>query len=218
MNSYYYYDDTATLAMLGMFYVIYLLVVLGYSVVAYILTARGLHTVARRRGIKNPWLAWVPVGNYWIVGSISDQYRYVTSGQVSNRRKILLWLSAVTFAIALVMIAMAVHMAVSTIAYRNTQYVSSALWIVFLSFALMAVSITATVFYYMSLYDYYASCRPANKVLFLLLSIFLGVPMPFFVFACRNDDLGMPPRNDRQMPPPSQPVWPNQPPQIPGQF
>ena len=48
------------------------------------------------------------------------------------------------------------------------------------------------------MYDLYKSCNPSRAVLFLLLSIFVAYPQPFFVFACRNQDLGMPPRRQPQ--------------------
>ena len=51
-----------------------------------------MYAVAQRRGIEKPWLAWVPVGNAWLMGCISDQYRYVKLGQVKNKRKLLMWL------------------------------------------------------------------------------------------------------------------------------
>lgn len=31
------------------------------SLAAYVLTAYSLYTIAKRRGISNPWLAWIPV-------------------------------------------------------------------------------------------------------------------------------------------------------------
>lgn len=43
----------------------------------------------------------------------------------------------------------------------------------------------------------------------MILSIFLRVTEPFLLFALRNKDLGMPPRQD-QIPP--QPTWTPQPP------
>ena len=46
-------------------------------------------------------------------------------------------------------------------------------------------------FRYFAYYDYYASCRPDLKVVFLVLSILFPVTLPFFVFACRKHDLGM---------------------------
>ena len=46
-----------------------------FSIAAYILTAIAIYTVSRRRGLRNPWLAWVPVANVWLLGSLSDQYQ-----------------------------------------------------------------------------------------------------------------------------------------------
>ena len=66
----------------------------GVAIFAYVFGAISLYCIAQRRGIKNPWMAWVPVLNCWILGSISDQYRYVVKGQVRNRRTLLLVLKA----------------------------------------------------------------------------------------------------------------------------
>ena len=77
---------------LGVFLVLYLLIMFfttAFSLVCYVLQSYGLYTIANRRGIRNSWLAWVPVGNMWILGSISDQYQYVAKGKVKNRRKLL---------------------------------------------------------------------------------------------------------------------------------
>ena len=47
------------------------------SVAAYVLTSLSLYTIAARRQIANPWLSWIPVVRIWVLGSLSDQYRYV---------------------------------------------------------------------------------------------------------------------------------------------
>ena len=47
----------------------------GLAIVSYVLLAWGLFTIAKRRGINKPWLAWIPVVNVWMLGCISDQYR-----------------------------------------------------------------------------------------------------------------------------------------------
>ena len=54
------------------------------SIAAYVFSALALYTIAQRRGIRKAWLAWVPVLSVWILGSISDQYRYVVKGQNRN--------------------------------------------------------------------------------------------------------------------------------------
>ena len=46
-----------------------------FTIAMYVLSAWGMYTIANRRGIHRPWLAWIPVANMWILGSISDQYQ-----------------------------------------------------------------------------------------------------------------------------------------------
>ena len=65
------------------------------GIASYVLTSLALYTLASRRGIRKAWLSWVPVLNVWIVGSLSDQYRYVVKGQVKSKRKILLTLNSI---------------------------------------------------------------------------------------------------------------------------
>ena len=65
------------------------------GIASYVLTALALYTMAQRRGIKNAWLSWVPVINCWIIGSLSDQYRYVVKGEIKNKRKTMLILTII---------------------------------------------------------------------------------------------------------------------------
>ena len=65
------------------------------SIAIYVFTALSLYTVAKRRGIAAPWLAWVPVAGLWVLGSLSDQYRYLTQGQIRHKRiSLLVWTGA----------------------------------------------------------------------------------------------------------------------------
>ena len=57
------------------------------SLAVYIFSALGLYTIAQRRGLRNSWLAWIPVANVWILGSLSDQYRYVVRNEVRSKRR-----------------------------------------------------------------------------------------------------------------------------------
>ena len=60
------------------------------SIASYVLYALGLYTIAQRRGIRYAWLAWIPVGSVWILGSIADDYRQKARGEVKNRRTLLM--------------------------------------------------------------------------------------------------------------------------------
>lgn len=74
------------------------------SIGSYIFLAVGLYTMAKRRGIRNPWLAWIPVANMWLLGCLSDQYQYVALGQQKNKRKTLLTLEIVVMVLAIVVV------------------------------------------------------------------------------------------------------------------
>ena len=70
----------AALGIIAIVLVAYLLT-FGLGITVYILYSLGIYTIAQRRGIKHPWMAWLPVANMWVLGSIADQYRYVSHGQ-----------------------------------------------------------------------------------------------------------------------------------------
>ena len=61
-----------------------------FGIASYILTSLAIYTISRRRVLRKAWLAWVPVVNCWLLGSISDHYQYVAKQKVTRRRKVLL--------------------------------------------------------------------------------------------------------------------------------
>lgn len=204
MEPYYEYGssaaDSAALGVGGfvLFFVLLIyLLMLAFAVVTYVLNSLGMYTIARRRGIHHAWLAWIPVGDAWLLGSISDQYQYVAKGRVRNRRKVLLGLSIGMFAVLLLMFAGAFVMALSEAVGGDASEVlfGGMFAMVLLGYvAIMILAVIMAVFQYIALYDLFTSCDPGNSVLYLVLSILLGVVLPFFVFSCRNKDYGMPPR------------------------
>ena len=196
------------------------------GIAAYVLSSMALYTMAKRRGLNNPWLAWIPVVNCWIVGSLSDQYRYVVKGENKSKRKVLLTLNIINSGLCLVMIVVAVVMAVNLVKLAmtgaNEMAILSAVMgpvmgVAGLSLPVLGVVIAYAIVYYMALYDVYKSMDPGNCVLFLVLSIIFNVTEPFFLFFNRNKDLGMPPRRqEAQYIPYEEPQWqPQQPVQEP---
>ena len=153
------------------------LAILLLAVVVYVFQSIGLYTIAKRRGIQNPWLAWLPVGNYWIAGSIADQYRYVVKGEEMNRRTILLVTSAV---------GMAVSWLISGVGMENEL----------LDLVVTGLDVFTFVIWQICLYELYTSCNPKNNVLFLVLGIIFPFMPAFFIFANRKKELGMPPRRE----------------------
>ena len=192
------------LVMMGIYFLL-----MVYSIVAYVMGSLGSYTIAMRRGIKHPWLAFVPFGNLWILGSISDQYQYVSQGQIRSNRKVLLGLQIAGAALGLVVFGIYIKMVLDMFAIIDTNpymldmtvaagsLVGLSLAIVLIGFAALVLAIIQLVFYYIALYNLYASCLPKCKVVFILLSILLlSLPDAFLIFGCRKQDRGMPPRKD----------------------
>ena len=182
---------------------------LGIGVLAYVFTALGLYTIAQRRGIKNPWMAWVPVVNVWILGCISDQYRYVVKGEVRSRRKVLLILNILKNLGTLAAIIMAIAGVVGMIVHADMLETETNraiveflgrqfLPVIGLSLIMGVITLVKFAFTAMAYYDLFASCEPDNKVLYLVLGLLIRITLPIFLFICRHKDLGMPARRATQ--------------------
>ena len=187
---------------------------MGFSVVMYVLNAVGLYRIAKRRGIHHAWLAWVPIGCNWLLGSISDHYQYVAKQKATSRRKVLLILSLVLIACLFVLIGGVVALVVASESVAGESAMVLAVALMLIAYlGMLGLAIAITVFCYIAYYDLFRSCKPGSAVLFLVLSIIFNVTLAFFVFACCNSDEGMPERRPRDPEPqiPDAPAEPEAP-------
>lgn len=182
------------------------------TVAVFVMRALALYRIAQRRGLSNAWLAWVPVANAWLLGSISDQYRYLVRGENTYRRRTLLWLNVANSAGVAVMVSallIALGKAIASGAGGNQSQIMAAILgpvmtMLGVAILLMIVSIIYTVFYFIALSDVFRSCDPANATVFLVLSIlgslasgfisYTALLEPIFLLVTHSRDLGMPPR------------------------
>ena len=160
------------------------------SLAIYVFTALSLHTIAKRRGIACPWLAWVPVANLWLLGSLSDQYRYLTQGQIKHKRITLLVWKGVSWVLTGSIVGAVIA------AFAGSGSVGAILTVLCLALAVACAAVVYVVLYFMALYDVYASCDPQNAAVYLVLSIFFRFLVPIFLFLSRNLEKGMPPRKE----------------------
>ena len=181
-------------------YFVFYLFTFAYIILAYVLHSVGLHTIAKRRGIRRPWLSWLPVGASWILGCISDQYQYVAKGKIRNRRKLLMILEIVMYALLIFygvyLIRFVVNVVVSGMAdsFAPVQLLMPILTLVGIALVMCAGAVLITVFQYIAYYDLFYSANPAGAVVSLVLSIIFSFLLPIFVFVNRKKELGMPPR------------------------
>ncbi len=203
----------------GVFYLVYMLFMLAITVGTYVMQSYSLYTISRRRGINHPWLSWVPIGSSWIMGCISDQYRYVVKGQVKNKRKAILILQILMWACYIAFFVLFGMLMVTGIVEGEgmpdpspdmSGVLGISLGVLATGLAMMGFAIALLVLQYMALYDLYASCEPGNKVLYLVLGILFSITQVIFLFICRNKDEGMPPRKAEPafIDPPEEP-WEN---------
>lgn len=186
------------------------------AIASYVLTALALYTIARRRGLKNPWLAWIPIADCWLLGSLSDQYRYVVKGEHKSKRKILLFFRILIAIMWISLLGLLIRLcfhAVGSVVWGSInddqffQILHQALNLLVVCLPLLGISIAYAVFRYMALYDLYKSLDPSNCAMFLVLSILFGITEPFFLFFSRNKDEGMPPRRQAPVNIPSSNDW-----------
>lgn len=191
-----------------------ILFALMIGILTYVLTAAGMHQIAKRRGIQNPWLAWIPVADLWILGSISDQYQYLVKGKNTKHRFILVILYVVMFVTSSLqsfsslgtMISETSAMTGNGAGFDETVTITMGLITLGLAFVTLAASIVQVIFRYIALYNLYASCKPQQKDVFLVVGILINITEPFFIFSCRKHDGGMPPRKVTVPVQPQQPV------------
>jgi len=175
----------------------------AFLITMYVLGALGLYTIAKRRQISNAWMAWVPVLSHWTLGSLADQYQYVTKGKICNLRKWLIGLMIVMLVLLILICVFAVTASIQTVIYESAYGESMDMDPIQIVVPLLVVTpiyvaagIALTVLMYVSYYRIFASCDPENKTLYLVLGILFNFLLPIFVFTCRKKDLGMPPRSD----------------------
>lgn len=216
--SYSYTDPFGNLfsTVFGAVFGIGILIGAAMNIAAYVMQSYGIYTIAKRRGLNHPWLAWLPIGCEWLVGSVSDQYQYVVREQVKSRRKVMLVSSVICHILQVAIVVLAVFLASKILSAADsiqaglivTSLLGEFASLLFALITMLVVYITLLVFWYMSLYDLFCSCDPGNATACLILSIagcvlrafasfFVLIEPIFLLVVCRKDK-GMPPRRDVQ--------------------
>lgn len=188
--------------------ILHFLVVMGFVLVTLILPRLGIYSIAKRRGIKHPWLAWLPVGDRYILGGISDQYQIALKGRRTYRRRLLpifgclsrvaqigtMVLFGMILLYALFMLFAIVFSLGLVFLHNDLNDLFGVLCEPFVVACIIgSVSTCGVVMRYIALKDLYKSCSPMNSTSFLVMSIIVPVAEPFFIFLCRDLDDGMPP-------------------------
>lgn len=159
--------------------------------VFYVFEAIGLYTISKNRGYQKPWLAFIPVANAWVLGGIADNIGHCFGK--STRWRIYLvameavWSIAYFVYVVLLMAAFPEMLRISMLTGGDYSAVMHSGWMQIVTIAplISLVSMGRVVLRAIVSYKLYQDYSPKNAVLFLVLSILLGIG-PFLLFAVRN--------------------------------
>lgn len=185
-----------SMTMLGGFlvgYFIILFFVLALSIAFYVFSSLGLYSHAKRHNIKNPWLAWLPIGNYWVYGMLSDLATAYKRDKKMQYSKWMLGLSAgmtgATVIYLILVLVMTFNMIGSAV-YDPDMMLGSmfgfiAILMVFY-FLLYAAMIALYIIWSIGMYHVYRMyCTKGISITFAILGGIFGLH-GIFLFAIRN--------------------------------
>lgn len=194
MTSYSAVNPQGIFAMLGFILLLYF-AVLGIAVTQYILTSLALHKIAKRRQINYPWLAWIPFGSNWIVGSIADEYDAHNGIKRSWRIALLVFPIIGVVLYFMIYVSMFSTMMPIIIKYGNSSRIPdsvafellNAIWVYMILFiALMLVFMALQSLTAICQYKIYESTVPEKALKYMIISLLVPLGSAICLFICRN--------------------------------
>lgn len=189
-----FYENAPQIPVLGLnLYLVIAAAVVLMWLLCYILKARALQRLSYDRWLSGGAWAWFPIGFWWVLGNIADDYGQKARGKQQHKRSWLLWLS-VAISVVLVCIGLiwgSVLLEIPQLALFPAELytmVLPSLWAV-----LAVLLVVRLVIGICALAGIYTSCDPDRSTGYLLFSLLLPITMPFILSACRSRNFGMPP-------------------------
>ena len=172
----------------------------------YLLESIGVYKMAKSAEIKNPWLAFIPVANGWVFGTIAEKYKK-KNGKKSARFGIILpvlegivLIEAIALTIFTVISIKEITGyaldAVNTSSEMAPEQFMSLIPVIILYFALMAVAIAYAVVFFIALWRVYSSFDKPNATLYIVLSVVFTISVPIILFIIRNRKPEFDPHNN----------------------
>lgn len=175
--------------------------------VLYAFKSAGLYVLAKRRSVALPLLAWFPIARDYLMGCLADQYQR----RIGEPKKSMRWLLPLLSLLNIVCGALFWYgcnsipgevLALSLLTFGGMLIgwlYSHLAWIIGWICAALAVGIGYTVVRGIVLNRLYRSCDPSNRVVNVIMSLFVPCAESIILFLCRNKDLGMPPESPEEL-------------------
>ncbi len=168
----------------------------GISIASYVMSSLAIHTIGKRRQIRYPWLAWIPVANSWAIGNIAREYDE-RKGIKRKWNVVLLSMNIAVMALAFLMIVALIVYSVSiaiTVAYNQAITEADvipgaiAFMIVLYTFiiAMIAVATAWTICASICYFKLFESTVPEKALKYFIISLLVPLGMPICLMLCRN--------------------------------
>ena len=178
--------------------------VIGIAI--YLLESISVYKMAKSAEIKNPWLAFIPVANDWVFGTLAEKYKKKNGTKSARFGIILPVLEGIVLIEAIALTIFTVISikeitgyaldAVNTSSEMAPEQFMSLIPVIILYFALMAVAIAYAVVFFIALWRIYASFDKANATLYIVLSVLFSISSPIILFIIRNRKPEFDPHNN----------------------
>ena len=178
--------------------------VIGIAI--YLLESISVYKMAKSAEIKNPWLAFIPVANDWVFGTLAEKYKKKNGTKSARFGIILPVLEGIvlieTIALTIFTVISVKEItgyaldAVNTSTEMVPEQFMSLIPVIILYFALMAVAFAYAVVFFIALWRVYYSFDKSNATLYIVLSIIFTISVPIILFIIRNRKPEFDPHNN----------------------
>ena len=199
------------------FYLFYYLFATAYGAYSYVGVGLGGMRMARKVGMNNPWMFWVPMANVYALGNLADTQAALCEGKSTNYRKKMLAWTIVNICSAIFMVISMVPFMVAATAngmldeYGNLTTLDSAgeealigpaLFFLFGLLVFFVLYIIYLVVYYKSLYRIFKLYAPDGAAGLLVLAVLVSIAIPavFLALSKREPVLPIPAESDGDTP------------------
>ncbi len=169
------------------FILLLLMAVFVIGIVRYLLEGFALYNIAKRRGMKNPFFAFIPVVNTYLLGLIHDDINRTMNKQSKNANTLLI-LKIATIAVDLISIPFSII--ASVVAGVSGASVAVSIITSLFSAVSFVLLIILSVFSFISLYAIFKEYDHEHATLYIVLSVISGVLGSVFLFVIRNKPSG----------------------------
>lgn len=178
--------------------------VIGIAI--YLLESISVYKMAKSAEIKNPWLAFIPVANDWVFGTLAEKYKKKNGTKSARFGIILPVLEGIVLIEAIALTIFTVISikeitgyaldAVNTSSEMAPEQFMSLIPVIILYFALMAVAIAYAVVFFIALWRVYSSFDKSNATIYIVLSVIFTISVPIILFIIRNRKPEFDPHNN----------------------